>query len=49
MLALVAALYAVVVAVGGEEFHVLRRLGQYIAERTNTAGLQVTSTSDSPR
>lgn len=49
VLALVAALYAVVVAVGGEEFHVLRRLGQYIAERTNTAGLQVTSTSDSPR
>lgn len=49
VLALVAALYALVVAVGGEEFHVLRRLGQYLSERTNTAGLQVAPMSDSPR
>lgn len=49
VLALVAALYALVVAVGGEEYHVLRKLGQYLAERTDTAGLQVAPTSDSHR
>ncbi|WFD35413.1 hypothetical protein MCUN1_002267 [Malassezia cuniculi] len=47
VLAIVAALYAIVVMIGGEQFHVIRHLGRYLSDHSAHRGIEIVSTSDS--